>query len=88
MASTAFNWTATESGITIEYCIEVCRGMDRPLALLHMESCFCEFNLNNYDMTMAMDCNSVCDGNPYQECGGEIRGALSVYDVGPANACE
>ena len=73
---------------TIEYCVEVCRGMNKEFALLHGIDCFCEESLENLARAPARECGTACGGNPNQECGGLIRGALSVYEVGPSNACE
>ena len=38
--------------------------------------------------TASLDCNTVCGGNIYQECGGSDRGAVSVYEIGTLNNCE
>ena len=87
-ANPSYTWTETNMGITIEICVEDCRGRGLRFAQLHMENCFCSADLDNFIPTAIMDCDTYCNGNPYQECGGEDRGAFSVYDIGVPNSCK
>lgn len=67
--------------MTIQYCVEVCRGLSQPLALLQNDKCFCQPNLDALRQLPSAVCRSACAANPLQACG-DGEHAMSGYDVG------
>ena len=75
----SFEWTSATSGMTIEFCVEVCRGEGKSLALLHDQSCYCQDDTSNLIPALGQECDTPCAGNLQQQCGGVDREALNVY---------
>ena len=71
--------------MTIQFCVEVCKGQKMDLALINKEKCYCETSRENLVLLhqhFCTDKSSSCPGNPLQNCGSEYTKAFSIYEVG------
>lgn len=70
---------------TIQQCVEICRGLEKKIALLHNKDCYCKDDREKLITIPSTFClnDKPCPGNPFQICGGNISNYLTAYDVGP-----
>ena len=69
--------------MTIQFCLEVCKGKELKIALIHGEECLCEESREKIQILPQHFCynESLCPGNPLQTCGIKEKNIFSVYEV-------
>ena len=80
----ASNATYTSSEMTIQLCVEVCKGQRVPIALIQEEKCFCDTSRESLVMLPQHFCahDSPCPGNPFQSCGSREKNTFSIKEIG------
>ena len=78
------NATYTSAGMTIQLCVEVCKGQSMQLALIQESECFCEMSVESLVMLPQHFCahDSPCPGNPMQNCGSKNKNVFSIHEIG------
>ena len=76
--------------MTIQFCLEVCKGEGLNIALIRGEMCFCEMSTEKLQMLPQHFCSneSSCPGNPLQTCGITNKNIFSVYEAASTNFSE
>ena len=69
--------------MTIQFCLEVCKGKELKIALIRGEECLCEESREKIQVLPQPFCSneSSCPGNPLQTCGSKEKNMFSVYEV-------
>ena len=69
--------------MTIQFCLEVCKGKELKIALIRGEECLCEESREKTQILPQHFCSneSTCPGNPLQTCGIKEKNIFSVYEV-------
>ena len=69
--------------MTIQFCLEVCKGKELTIALIRDEECYCESSREIVQLLPQHYCSngSSCPGNPLQSCGVKQKNIFSVYHV-------
>ena len=69
--------------MTVQFCVEVCRGTDMTIALIHVEKCYCTKSRGELVVLPQYLCayESSCPGNPLQNCGSADKSTFAVYEV-------
>ena len=69
--------------MTIQFCLEVCKGEGLNIAFIRGELCQCEMSTENLQMLPQHFCSneSSCPGNPLQTCGIQEKNIFSVYEA-------
>ena len=70
--------------MTIQFCVELCRGLNKPIVLLRNDSCYCEKSREELVILPEHLCvnGSSCPGNPLQNCGRKDIDIFSVFQIG------
>eukprot|EP01064_Diplonema_japonicum_P039206 TRINITY_DN977_c0_g5_i1.p1 TRINITY_DN977_c0_g5~~TRINITY_DN977_c0_g5_i1.p1 ORF type:complete len:2288 (+),score=451.00 TRINITY_DN977_c0_g5_i1:87-6950(+) len=70
----------TSSENTIERCAEVCfyNGFDY-VGVQDRDECYCGNSLATSQRTISEFCNRACDGNPAQNCGGNLENSIHSF---------
>ena len=69
-----------DNNMTIEICIDKCKGRDYAYAgVQYYKECWCGNEMPK-DSAPESDCNTPCLGNQNQMCGGPLR--FNVYQTG------
>lgn len=76
--------------MTIQFCLEVCKGEGLHIALIRGETCVCEMSTEKLQLLPQHFCSneSSCPGNPLQTCGIREKNIFSVYEVRNTNFSE
>ena len=74
----------TSQLMTIQFCVEVCRGLNKSIVLLSYDNCYCERSRKELVILPQHFCANVspCPGNPLQNCGRRDIGIFSVFQIG------
>ena len=69
--------------MTIQFCLEVCKGKELTVALIRDEECHCASTRKKLQLLPQHYCSdgSSCPGNPLQSCGNREKNIFSVYHV-------
>ena len=69
--------------MTIQFCLEICKGQELTIALIRVEECHCESSREVLQLLPQHYCSngSSCPGNPFQSCGVREKNIFSVYHV-------
>ena len=69
--------------MTIQFCLEVCKGEGLNIAFIRGELCQCEMSTEKLQMLPQHFCSneSSCPGNPLQTCGIQEKNIFSVYEA-------
>ena len=69
--------------MTIQFCLEACKGKELTIALIRDEECHCESSREIVQLLPQHYCfnGSSCPGNPLQLCGVKEKNIFSVYQV-------
>ena len=69
--------------MTIQFCVEVCKGKGLKIAMIRGKECICEESREKIQILPQYFCSDEpsCPGNPLQTCGIKEKNIFSVYEV-------